>query len=94
MALQPFTKVVIWIVLQCLSSVLSLQPFSSLEDPFQLNTLQPLLSYQCYGSLQPFTLCDWYTHAHTLNLETAHGTKYHDSNVMDESRTNGNKLCL
>ena len=35
-----------------------------------------------------------HTHTHTLNLEAAHGTKYHDGSVLDESRTNGNKLCL
>ena len=35
------------------------------------------------------------THTHLeLNLEAAHGTKYHDGSVLDESRTNGNKLSL
>ena len=35
-------------------------------------------------------------HTHTLRtyLEAAHGTKYHDGSVLDESRTNGNKLSL
>ena len=36
-----------------------------------------------------------YTHTHIhVHLEPAHGTKYHDGSVLDESRTNDNKLCL
>ena len=47
---------------------------------------------QCAGIPLSLHTC---THTHTrMHLEPAHGTKYHDGSVLDESRTNGNKLCL
>ena len=56
---------------------------------FELATLG-LLVQGC--EFKPSTECTAHAHIHT-HLEPAHGMEYHDGSVLDESRTNGNKLA-